>query len=781
VVLVTGIAQDVFEINGAKHDPAVSPVRRLRVINELDFATQLRRQLSAVRQNAIRLEALQGELQDDVIDDGVQPGMNRAQAQIGERIAGQREAVEEIERALQQNRLDDQQLADLLNQTQDLLDHAGRSASKAVEAIEKRQDAQGPSQNSQAKPQSNASNQQQPSNQASKSQQSQNQSSQSQRSNSQNQPSGQSNQNQDDKQNTPPGEQQQPPQEQEQEQPPPPDDFSEVPEENREVVDSQQEVRDELTDLIKLLDRDEDTWVVKQQLEDLIKQQHELEQATQKLGQQTIGKKPEDLTEQQRSEMDKIAQKQRDVRDQTRDLIDEMRERDKALEKIDPQAAESMRAAADRAEQQQLDKDMEQAAQDAEQNKMSSATAKQQQAQSTMQQMLKDIAESKRAQAQQLIRQLASLIESIQRLITVQENELTLLATATDTKNFSGLDRSMIRLNQNTQSVAGEARSAGQEARRIARALDRAADTQGAAVFALRANPVNDVEAKDAEERSLALLNEAKQLAEELQQQTQDDQVRKRREELIAEYRKYAEQQVALRAETLKLQGIAELDRRQLVEARRQGAAQDDIRTGLNQLRDVTSEIMDSIIFVHAHRMIDAWSAAVTESLVAGKIDVDATDRQQQIAEAIGHLIKALEESMAPPPEFAQDQQQQQQNQGEGQQGQQPLIPPVAQLKLLQGLQEQVYNSTKDIDGRTDLDAAQRRTRLRELGQQQRELMELGEQMLEELQRNAPGGEAPELPELQPDPNQPEQPEQPEGSPEDSEVEPQPELVPDPS
>ena len=55
-------------MDGVRHQPATSPLRRLRVIDETDFATQLRRQLSAVRQNAIRIEAQQGEVQDDVID-----------------------------------------------------------------------------------------------------------------------------------------------------------------------------------------------------------------------------------------------------------------------------------------------------------------------------------------------------------------------------------------------------------------------------------------------------------------------------------------------------------------------------------------------------------------------------------------------------------------------------------------------------------------------------------------------------------------------------------------
>ena len=766
VVLVSGIAQDIFELNGAKHETARSPVRRLRVIGEMDFATQLRRQLGAVRQNAIRLEALQGELQDDVIEDGVQPGTDRAQAQLGERIATQRASVEDIERMMQQNRLDDPQLSEILSQTQDLLDFAGRAANKAVESIEKRQggaDASRQAGDSESRSEQGDTNEgrardrQQDAKQQNRARDAARQAGGEQRGD---QKTGEQ---QDREQQG--GEQNDGEREGDQAQPSPDerdDEFREAAEEDREVVEAQQEVRDELADLIKLLDRDEDTWVVKRQLEDLLEQQAQLQAATGKLGQQTMGKRPEELTPQQQSELDRIAQKQRDLRDETRKLIEQMRDRADALEKVDPQSAESMDNAADLGEQREVDRQQDEAAENVEQNRMSSATSKQQEAQEGLQEMHKTMGETKRAQAQQLIRQLSSLIESIQRLIAVQENEITALAMAEDTKNFAGLDRSMIRLNQNTQSVAGEARSAGQESRRIARALDRAADTQGAAVLALRAQPIGVQEARDAENRSLELLNEAKKLAEELQQKTEEEQVRKRREELMAAYRKFAEQQIALREQTMELQGAAALDRRQLVEARRYGSQQDEIRTGLNQLRDVTAEIMDSPIFNHVHRLIDAWSTSVTESLTAGKVDVDATDRQANIAESIGHLIKALEESMAPPEEFAQEQQQQQQQQNQGGgQGQQPLIPPVAQLKLLQGLQEQVYNLTKDIDAREDLDSAQRRTRLREIGQHQRELMELGQQILDDLQRQQQQRQGPpgEPDGLTPEPK----PQQPEG------------------
>jgi len=764
----------------APRDPVRSPPRRLRVIDEVDFATQLRRQLGAVRQNAIRIEALQGELQDDVIEEGVPQGsgLNRAQAQLGERIATQREAVEDIERAVRQNRLNDQQLSEILQQTQDLLDFAGKASNKAVEAVEKRA---GKSTNPQVdKSKEGETDQNRDREGAAPSGGEQSTSQQGDKSKASGEQSDAPRQGGDgasEKQSAPQAgeqpreggdgasdKQDQPKEGGEQAPSDEPSPTAEAAPEDREIVEAQQEVRDELADLIKLLDRDEDTWVVKRQLEEMMQQQADLEAQTGRLGQETMGKTRPQLTQEQQSELDKIAQKQSDLRDQAQQLIEEMRDRAKALEQVDPQSAEGMRQAADAAEQQQLDRDMQQAEQQVQQNQMTSAQASQQRSQSTMQKMLNTMEETKQARAQELIRKLASLAESIARLITVQENELNALGLAIDAKSFGGLDRSMIRLNQNTQAVAGEARAAGQDARRIARLLDRAADSQGTAIAALRATPVNADEAKIAEERALELLKEAKAATDEMQQKAEEDEVKRRREELMEAYRKLAEEQVAVRSETLPLSGIDPLDRRQLVDARRLGSQQEQVRQGLNALRDVTSEIIDSPIFSHIHRLMDQWSATITEQLAAGTVTVDVTDRQQQIADSMGRLIKALEESMMPPDEFDKGDQNEQQQQQDGQPGQQPqpLLPPVAQLKLLQGLQEQVYDLTKGIDGRSDLDEAQVRTRLRDVGQQQRELMELGRQMLEMLENGpqGPGGEEPAVD--QPEPVEP-QPVSPDG------------------
>jgi len=698
VVLVRGSAADVYDIDGVHHRVVRSPARRLRIISELELARRFRRELGVVRQNAIRIETRQAELEDDVIADGAQPGVERAEAQIAERIAAQRQAIDKVTERMQMNRLDDEQLRSLLQQAGDLLDFAGRAANRAVEAIEERQHAL-KMESSRGSLSATASR---------------------------------------DDSDLLAGADKSPL--------PPSDDVEvmsdfeeligpEPAEADRGIVNAQREVREELTDLITLLDRDEDTWVAMRRLEDLMQRQAELESQSATVGRRTLGRSWDELTAGEQDELRRMAEHQEELADEARQLIEDLRRRAKELQDVDPQGAEAMRSAADSGEQRELSRDMANASERVGQNQLRSAQASQQSARRTLQQMLSDMRENSRANAQELLRRLASLIESIDRLITVQENEVAALERAVATGDFSGRDRSMIRLTQNTQSVAAEARAAGQESRRIARLLDRAADAQSAAVLGLRAAPPDEDEAQTAEERSLVLLREALSLAEQLEESVERRELMRQRGEIVEAYREFAEREVALRTKTLALLAKVPLDRRGLMDARRLGTAQEEIRVGLHDLRVTTPEILEAPVFSHVHSRIDDWATQVTETLRGGEIEEAVAGRQQRIADSIGRLIEALEDLISPPDKFAG-------SPGAGRsggQGQQaPLIPPIAELMLLRGMQEQVYEETRIVDWRTGVEAGERRERLAELGRDQRSLLRLGREMAEALQQDRP-------------------------------------------
>jgi hypothetical protein len=687
---ITGLALDIYEREGERHALERSAPRRLRVISEMEFATQLRRELSALRQQAIRVEAMQAELQDDVTESGVQPGVSRAQAQIAERLADQAELIDAVQQRMRANRLQDEQLGGLLEQSQDLLDFAGRAANQATDAIRAREGAP-----------------------------------------------RRAEQRGDDASDAP-----------EQNETDDRADASPAPElhepapEDQPIVESQQLVRDELADLIELLDRDEDTWVVTRQLDSLAEAQQALQAQTQRLNELTMGRERSELQPEELTELDRITQRQRDLAEQARQLIEDMRRRAEDLESVDPQSAQGLRTAANTGEQDELSRDMENAAQQAQQNRLQGAASSQQSASQTLNRMRDNVQDTRRARAEELQRRLMSLVESIARLITIQENELASLGVAEAESDFSGRDRGMIRLAQNTQAVAAEARAAGQESRRIARSLDRATDAQGAAVSALRGEPINAPAAREAEEHSLALLKEAKQLSEALLQQSQEAAVEREREALMERYREFARKQVEINEAT---RGVGEgeaLDRRQLVEARGLANQQEQVRAGLEDLRAATEELTRAPVFSLAHRQIDRWSKSITASLREGQVNAEVTERQQLVADSLGRLIEALETSFAPPPEFA-DASGRPSDQGGGGDGAPPgtpaLIPRGAELRLLRGLQEQVYDQTRAADAHTSASEAQQRERLREIAAQQRDLLDLGRQMLESVQQ--PGRE----------------------------------------
>ena len=175
-----------------------------------------------------------------------------------------------------------------------------------------------------------------------------------------------------------------------------------------------------------------------------------------------------------------------------------------------------------------------------------------------------------------------------------------------------------------------------------------------------------------------------------------------------------------------------QLDRRQLVEARLLSAAQDKIRVGISDLKAQMTELDKSKVFSLVHNQIDRLSKAASDGLMQGDVGIDVTDQQERIANSIGRLVQALEELSSPPEEFAQERQGGGGGGGDGGQ----LIPPVAELKLLRGMQEQVYDQTQHIDSRIDLDSAQRRNRLSDLGTQQRELLDIAQQLADSLQQN---------------------------------------------
>ena len=508
-----------------------------------------------------------------------------------------------------------------------------------------------------------------------------------------------------------------------------------TPEQAGALRSEQEQVRDELGRLIELLDKGEDGWVVRRDLQRILEQQRDLRRRTGEAGDRTVGRDAQDLTQQERDELARLAQEQQRLAEQTRQALDTMDRRSEQMREVDAAQAAAMQEAARQGREQQVPERMDQASQQTQQNQTSSAQQQQQQAVEALEQMLDELENADRNRDESLRRLLASLIESLDGLIRRQEQELEALGGArTGARAFEGLDAGMILLHQNTLGVLGEAKAAFREMRRVAELIEAAAGSQQSSVAALRASPPDGDAADRDEQASLRSLRaartEAQRIEDEAEQRDQD----RKRQELRRVYREVLEQQVVLRDDTTPLVD-RDPDRRERMKIRGLGEKEETLRKTLDDLRLATEELADAGIFAFAHEQLDATLARVVKQLRGGSAPASVRRDQESVILLLRALVEALAENPDQNDEFREEEAGGEGGSGQGGSQPEPLIPDMAQLRLLRGIQSQIGQLTRTLDEA----AAPTPSEMDSLGKMQEDLARHGEELVEKLQRPRPG------------------------------------------
>lgn len=615
-VQLTALAADLYDAQGTRREPTRSASRILRIVSTQDFVEEIQSQLSDVRQAAIRIEAQQGDVQTATQQSGADPANRRGQSQVSERVARQVDAVDRIEQRVAQNRLDDTGLKEMLDESRDTLNRAGKAASQAAKGMdEAAAKAEG----------------------------------------------------------------------------------KKAPPAGKQVEQDQQKVRDELAQLIRMLDAGQDNWVVRKGIQSLLEEQKKLKQRAEQMAAQTAGRDVQDLKPDERQRLDDIAKKQDELAQKLDDLLEEMRQRQEALRKNDPMAAMGMAAAAQRAQREKPSQSMRQASKSAQENQMSNASREQQQAADSLEEMLKDLDSGDRQRDEVLRRMLLSIIQSIDALILQQKGEIKDLDQAVNAaQDLSALDKGMITLNANTLGVVDQAREGGVDLAQVADLLKRAASHQENAVGALRAAPIDAKQARQFEALSLSTLEEAKRVAEEVQKKLQQQDLERRKHELRQAYRDALEKQVALRADTEPFSRLDELSRRDRVRVRTQAETQQAIRAQLAEIAKNTEEFQEARVYEHAHQRLDKFTAAAADALA----DADpkaALPRQDAVIDTLKSIILSLKDPEPDPTDFSDS------NSGGGGGGQQgagadQLVTMIGELTLLRAMQQGVADETASFD-----------------------------------------------------------------------------------
>lgn len=477
------------------------------------------------------------------------------------------------------------------------------------------------------------------------------------------------------------------------------------------IEEDQRRVREELARLIEELDRGQDAWVVRRTLEQLLSDQRALRDRTGEAGRRTVGRTLAELTPDERTDLERIAQRQRDLAERSRDAVDALSDRAESIRSEDPTQASAMDEAAREATREALTERLREAAQQINENQTASAGRLQDQSIRALEEMLDRLENAQRNRDSALRRQLASLIQSIESLVRQQSGVVRTLG-----EDAARALQPAERVHGNTLAALNEARGSFGELRAVADLLARAGVSQSNAIGALRATPRADDPAQAHSAEALARLREA---LEEARKQDENAAQRERdqlRRELREAYRAALAEQVRLRGESAPLAGV-EPDRRQRAELRALGQRQEGLRATVHGLPDRLGPDGAGVLRL-MHDRIDRVLTEAVRSLGRGVSDAGVLSNQDA---AIG-MIASIVEILTPRPREPSDEFQSAQGGGGGggqSGGEQPLIGNVEQLRLLRALQSSILDLTRAGGAPGDLSALQH-----EIAEQGRQLIE---------------------------------------------------------
>lgn len=643
-VIITAVANDVYELNGEKHKDVRSTPRTLRIVDEAALITQLRTDLAGVRQQAIRLDARQTEIMKQ------QPAQSQPrQNQVTQSIAKQKEVIDRIGKRMAKNNLDDPQLKQLLTESKGLLNKAGTESQAATQKLDQARREQVDT----------------------------------------------------DKQKA-----------------------------ADEAKEHQKNTATALKDLVAKLDQGRDAMTLQLQARQLADAQNKLAEQTRATLPKTAGREREDLNDQDRKTLDEIAKQQKNLAEQADELVKQMKATSEAMQREakspqDKATAQSLQDAAATAQKQGLSKKMEKAAEDAKENKLSQANSKQQQAQETLNQMLEQMQQGQDKKQQEILRRLlAKLEQSIGRLIEQQKAQLSRLEQAAQTKDLAD---PLSTLRRNTLAVAEEARTAADTAQ-VSKLIDEAAVSQGEALFFLRGN--QKPPATTAEEAALKSLESALEFVRKQKEKQDQKEKQNERAELGKEYDRLAALEDALRLLTDPLAEAGQLNRRQRADLLKLANEQEAIHADIKKVQE---KVATTLVFQHLHLQIDEAALRVIEKMRGGKADLAVIADQHTIAAKLrlmgGALAQAKKEADENPFESGNPPQGGNPAQGGGQE--QPLVPPVAELRLLRVLQDTIYKQTRAVgEGKIELTEETRVKVMQDLSGQQKDLSELGDKLI---------------------------------------------------
>ncbi|MHA7813626.1 MAG: coiled-coil domain-containing protein [Phycisphaerales bacterium] len=509
--------------------------------------------------------------------------------------------------------------------------------------------------------------------------------------------------------------------------------------EDANAEQSQRQVRNRLGELLSMLDQGQDAWLALRNVQQLRAELEAIHEQTEELAQRTAGQSLDEMSQDDRSALEQILERQLENAEDARNAVNSLDERADDLQENDPTQAEALRRAARQARAAQIEQRLQEAGAQIEQNQTSSAAQTQEEVLEELEEMLEELENSIQNRDNALRRELASIIDALKQLIDTQEREIIRLDGMILDQRFDGMDERLIALVRNTLSVRDEALGAFPETRSIADHITRAGNAQSGAINSIRANPPEPEQAQLGQNRALGHLRNALEEAERLDDQVAQRQMQRARDELRKAYEQALDTQTRIHDETSAL-GDDRLDRRSRSRARALGGEQETLAEELAEMLTEHEGLSEAPIFSLAHDQLETLMARSAEGLSQRSIAPTTRSAQRQSMTVLASLIDVLGEQQQQQEDFEDGSQSEGSGSGGSQGGgDEPLIPPVAELKLLRSMQQLVMEQTRAIAESGELDDAQ----IESIGTFQRRLFEQGSSLIESMSPPPPQPQTP--------------------------------------
>jgi hypothetical protein len=515
----------------------------------------------------------------------------------------------------------------------------------------------------------------------------------------------------------------------------------------REARRHQEEVENTLGELLKLLEPWGSINEIKGDAKSILQDQRKLFQETRSLDKDgTRGKKPEELTPEQKALLDKAAQWQSKLAERAADLLGKMDRIGADRREKDGPLAEALKAAADQGRKDGLGEQMKEAGAKIGKNQLGDAGQAQQQALDILGKMVQALEERREEELDRLRKQLKEAQEKLADLIQRQEQLRKKIKQAEQLADLAQRREELKRLSREQEKLQKEAQEMLRELTRLR--MDRAKQALGEAgerMAELSRRLDQNEPTEDTQEETLDRLNEARRELQREQKEVEEELAREKLAKVADEIKRLQERQNAALAEG------ARIDRAVL---QRKGWDRGLLRS-LNDLSSTQKELSEETESVARGKLAGApvFARILTRSAEAMQraaehvrnhfeqardnpesIDPDpeAPKQQAEAARRLQQLLDALQPEkglgLRGPPPSGDDQP----GRGARRRPGDESLSVLAQLKGVRLLQQELNEKTEAFARRYPDPAKLPPPALRELDglhQEQRELVELFEEL----------------------------------------------------